>query len=363
MPNIRQSAIRAVDLEIKALQTKISVTENKIDRTNLTLDAIQKSIDEHERKIDTGKKAIAETMQVSQSGENEPMIETILREGSFSAVWKTLDTTEQFRTELKQNTDFLTREKAGLETDQTEKLNEKKSLVSLKNELADQQLISQSTKSSKNRLLNETKNKESEYKKLVAEKTAAKEQFEKELFDYESKLKIAIDPASIPDEVAGVLSWPLDSIRVTQYFGKTVDAKRLYASGSHNGVDFAAVVGSKVKAAREGTVIGTGNTDLVPGCASFGKWVMVQHDNGLSTMYAHLSLISVSQGQSVARGELLGYSGATGYATGPHLHFGVYASEGVRIEKYSASINCKTAVMPLAPTKGYLDPMAYLPKL
>ena len=88
-------------------------------------------------------------------------------------------------------------------------------------------------------------------------------------------------------------------------------------------ISFGASIGTPIKAALSGTVLGTGNTDSIKGCYSFGKWVMVKHNNGLNTMYAHLSQISVSSGQSVSTGQVLGYSGETGYATGPHLHFEV----------------------------------------
>ena len=78
-------------------------------------------------------------------------------------------------------------------------------------------------------------------------------------------------------------------------------------------------------------MLDTGNTDLVPGCYSFGKWVMVIHGNGLSTLYSHLSSIDIMKGQQVNTKQILGLSGMTGYATGPHLHFGVYATEGTQI--------------------------------
>ena len=111
-------------------------------------------------------------------------------------------------------------------------------------------------------------------------------------------------------------------------------------------------------------MLATGNTDLVPGCYSFGKWVMLKHANGLATLYAHLSQIGVSSGQAVSTGDVIGYSGMTGYATGPHLHFGVYALAGVQIMTLKAfrgaTTPCANATMPVAPTNAYLNPMSYL---
>jgi murein DD-endopeptidase MepM/ murein hydrolase activator NlpD len=59
-------------------------------------------------------------------------------------------------------------------------------------------------------------------------------------------------------------------------------------------------------------------------CCSYGYYVVVDHGNGFETLYAHFSSIAVSVGQQVAQGQLLGYAGRTGYATGNHLHFEVH---------------------------------------
>ncbi len=64
-------------------------------------------------------------------------------------------------------------------------------------------------------------------------------------------------------------------------------------------------------------------------CCSYGLYVIVDHGDGTSTLYAHLAQIAVVQGQSVSRGQLLGFGGGTGYATGNHLHFEVRIGDNV----------------------------------
>ena len=144
---------------------------------------------------------------------------------------------------------------------------------------------------------------------------------------------------------------------------KTVAAKKLYVSGSHNGVDFGAPVGTRVLAAASGKVIGTGDTDPVCPGASYGKWVLVRHTNGLTTVYGHLSAIASYEGQDVVQGQIIAYSGSTGYATGPHLHLSVFASNGVQVTSL-VSKACAGRVyrIPIAAANAYLDPMLYLPK-
>lgn len=85
----------------------------------------------------------------------------------------------------------------------------------------------------------------------------------------------------------------------------------------HNGVDIDAAMGSAAWAAKEGRVLYSGTM------TGYGNVVILDHGNGVSTLYAHLSKILVNQGEAVKKGEVIGLVGATGWATGPHLHFEV----------------------------------------
>ena len=84
---------------------------------------------------------------------------------------------------------------------------------------------------------------------------------------------------------------------------------------AHLGVDYAAPTGTPVRSVGDGVVESAGFQN------GFGNVVILKHRNGHSTVYAHLSRIDVRKGQSVTQGQTLGGVGATGWATGPHLHF------------------------------------------
>jgi murein DD-endopeptidase MepM/ murein hydrolase activator NlpD len=204
----------------------------------------------------------------------------------------------------------------------------------------------------------------------LAERRAAQEQITKELRDYESKLQFILDPNTIPTAGTRVFDWPLKNVIITQYFGGTEFAARnasVYGGRPyHSGIDLGTPRGTPLYAPLAGTVRATGNTDAVPGCMSWGKWTLIDHANGLSTLYAHQDLISVTPGQRVATGEIIGYTGNTGYSTGPHLHFTVYAQDGVTVRRFNeikTVTSCGPATSPVAATEAYLDPMLYLPPL
>ncbi len=264
------------------------------------------------------------------------------------------------RDRIRENIATLRTVKGKLEDTRTVTVKAKEDLVKLKSQLSDQQKIVVQNTNEKNKLLAQTKNSEAAYQKLLKDRIAKRDAFEKELRDYEAQLQFILDPSKLP--TSGVLSWPLDSVYVTQLFGKTVDSKRLYASGSHSGVDFRAAVGTPVRAMADGKVLGIGDTDQTCPGASFGKFVFIEYNNGLSSAFGHLSLIKSQEGNFVKRGDIVGYSGATGHVTGPHLHVSLYASQGVKMtSKPSAACDGRIYRIPAAPSNGYLDAMYYLP--
>mgnify|MGYP003340292163 FL=1 len=358
-----QNTIKTLDLTQKKVDTDLVLTERKISKSSLTIDELGNNIKTTGQQIDSNTEAIRNLINQIYQEEVDTPVEVFLQYKTFTDMWDNLDTLKQVQKQIKFKTDDLVSLKNNLADKKTKTEAEKERLKLLQDNLEDKKKIVEYNKQEKAKVLAQTKNTEAAYKTLLQQKEAQKAAFEKELFEYESQLKIFIDPTSIPKSRAGILSWPLDKVIITQRFGKTSASGRLYVSGSHNGVDFGASVGTPVKSVLNGVVVGTGNTDLVRGCYSFGKWVLIRHPNGLSTVYGHLSVIKAVEGQNVSTGDIIGYSGNTGYSTGPHLHLGVYASQGIRIENHVNSRACKSAKMPIADVKAYLDPFEYLPEL
>lgn len=361
--NTLKNTIQTLDISKKKISTSIILTQDKIKLTNNQISQLNQDIRSKEQQIGKNYDSVGISIKTIYKDSSESIIETLLSSNSLAAFSNNIDTLSRLQIQVRKHISNLTANKKDLERTKRSLEGKKTDLVTYTGDLSDQKRLVESTAQEKSSLLAQTKNQESAYRTILQNKQLQKEQFEKELYAYESALKINVDPNSIPSSGSGVLTWPLDKITITQYFGNTAFATKnaqIYNGKGHTGVDFGAPVGTKVKAALDGVVIGTGNTDEVRTCYSYGKWVFIKHPDGLSTLYAHLSLINVSTGDNVSTGQIIGYSGNTGYSTGPHLHFGVYASQGVRVTRFDNSKNCKGVLIPLADPSAYLNPLSFL---
>lgn len=358
--NSLNGSIKELDITRKKLMADISITQKKIEKTNLQIEGLGTQITTKEGAISNNQEAIASGIRKTDEFERDNLLETILSKNDFTLMWNDIDNTLTVREKIRNRVIELKQMKGELEDTRTSTVQAKNELVSLKNKLSDQKKIVDQNTAEKNKLLKQTQNNEANYQKLLKDRLTKKDAFEKELSDYEAQLKFILDPSSLPGK--GVLSWPLDSIFVTSPFGPRILRG---VPGVHNGTDFRASVGTPVKSVADGIVRGIGDTDAT--CfykTSFGRFVFIKHNNGLASNYAHLSLIKVKEGQSVKRGEIIGYSGNTGNSTGPHLHLNVYVEKAVEMTTRPSTL-CpgETYRIPIAPTNAYLDPMYYLPKL
>jgi murein DD-endopeptidase MepM/ murein hydrolase activator NlpD len=381
--NTLQSTVNTLTISQKQLASKIQVTEANIAWANKRIGDLTISIGDKEASIQNAQTAIAAALQDMAEGDREELVSILVTSKSLSDAWKAADASLQFSAELKKNIASLRSARVVLSTNRDAVNKEKETLVSLQHELQLEKRSVDASKVAQQQLLAQTKNQEANYQSLIAQKKAAEKSFEDQLVVLQSQLNLIVNPGSLPKVGSGILVWPFSRafmascadrkayfgnlFCITQYFGNTPFATanaQVYNGHGHNAIDIAAPVGTPILAALAGTVLDTGNTDLARGCYSFGKWVMVKHANGISTLYSHLSTIDVSAGQAVGAGQLLGLSGMTGFATGPHLHFGVYASEGTRIQTLQqfrgASGGCASVKMPVATLTAYLNPMSYL---
>lgn len=165
---------------------------------------------------------------------------------------------------------------------------------------------------------NDIENKEAavaEYEAMIAEQNQIIKDLEAAILAEKKRLLEQNKKAIVYD--GGQFKWPAPSYkRISDDYGNRIHPI-LGVQQFHNGVDMAAPSGSPILAAYDGEVVAASYS------ATMGNYIMIDHGDGLVTIYMHASALLVSQGQMVSRGEEIAKVGSTGRSTGPHLHFSV----------------------------------------
>ncbi len=338
-----QAQKSSLQRELGKLQTNIGQLELGIkadtiaaEKLGLEVESLQYDIRDTERTVASKADAVGHLLRELQQRGDENLLVIFLRNASLAdSVWET-QTLKNFRAQLAVDIASLT----NLQTELAAKLklvSAKKTDIEVHQQtLAAKKNLVEDQKQTRTVVLQQTKNKETEYQKQLAELKAQQDSISDEIAVIEEELRMKFDVGLLPAKRPGVFAWPVQMVsaggkgRVTQHFG---EVSRLYRGKPHNGLDIGAPVGTPVFAAEDGTVTRVDNNDRSTWSKyQYGKYILVKHNNNLTTLYAHLSKYAVQAGQQVKRGELIGYVGATGYATGAHLHFGVYWSASVQLK-------------------------------
>ena len=204
--------------------------------------------------------------------------------------------------------------KANLETARTEQVTAKAALDTQKAELASKETEIKG-------LLRELEAEKREFENDIHELDAQIEAMDAQIAKKQKELEAQIAASKVQINYGSGYMWPLDSNYViTSLFGpRNHPITGKYSN--HGGTDVRAGYGTKIKAARGGVVM-TSEYHW-----SYGNYVVVVHDNGTSTLYAHMSKRAVKEGQTVTQGQVLGYVGSTGSSTGNHLHYEIRVTQ------------------------------------
>jgi len=341
--------------EIQNLEREITINEQSIGSLGLQIIKAELQIHAHQEAIIRNKARIGALIREIYANDDEEIVELILKYetlAEFSNFVQYRDTLQQGLSaelgELKSFKETLENDKESLEENKITIEEEKRGLDA-------RQSIVAGERNTRETLLRETRNQETRYQKLLSDTELQREQILREVFELEDALRRTLDPSLLPKAIPGILAWPTEGI-LTQGYGciQTRFARSAYptcdggSGGFHNGIDIAASTGTEVRSAKEGTVVAVESSPY-----AYGYWVAVLHDNGLVTLYPHLSYIAVSKGQQLGRGEVLGYMGSTGFSTGSHLHFTVYAPR-----TFTTKPSRIAGILPIGAT---LNPFDYLP--
>lgn len=359
---------------IAQINRDITVTEKKLSKTKLEIEALGIEINEKDGSVKKLRAGLAGLMQALFERQKESLLAVLIKNRLLSDFFRQFDYYSYLENKILGSVENLKNLQRELAEEKKDAEVKKKEEERLRQTLKGRQDASASEKSTRQQILTATHNQEKKYQQMLAEQEKKIAALEIEIRDIESKIQFTIDPSSLPTKGSGVLAWPLPQIAlrscmslkealncITQFFGYTsFAAVGAYSGKGHNGMDFRAAYGTQVRSAENGVVEGVGDTDI--GCrgASYGKWILIRHNNNLSTLYAHLSAIGVPAGQEVIREQQIGLSGQTGYATGPHLHFSVFASKAVKIDSVRSKVCGRLMTLPISALNGYLNPLDYL---
>lgn len=298
--------------EIRVLDNKIQAREGEIDELETRIRGLMTQIEYKKADLSETEQNYADYMELFNKrlramymNSDMDYMELVLTAQSISELAVRLDMVSYIAENDKQlledlnNTQILIRhQKYELEMAEQEMRAKKQTVVDARKELladADQ----------KQGMVNKLKDQYEGLSKLMKDIEAQ----EKAVNDEIKRLQME------RDYVGGELAWPAPGYyRVTSKFGNRFHPT-LKRWKLHTGVDLGVPSGSKIVAANTGVVL------LAKYNVAYGNYVVIDHGGGISTLYAHNKKLLVTPGQSVERGQVIAYSGSTGYSTGPHLHF------------------------------------------
>ena len=299
------------------LNNQISLTQDQIKVLEDKIAVLTESIAEKEEEISALEAEIAENydqykqrlVALYRAG-NPTALGVVLGAGNFSDFLMQSEMLKRMAGHDQDLLDSLAADKADLEEKKAALSSEKEEQDASKTEV-------ESLKSQLNNQLSQTNTQIHNISALEAELQADKAAFQKKMAAIQAEIDdIYSQIQSNGDYVGGVLAWPVPGFKtITSEFGW-----RFGGSDYHTGFDISGggVNGKSIVAANSGTV-----AFVKYGTTGYGRYLIIDHGGGYTTLYAHCSEILVEVGDYVSRGEAIAKVGSTGWSTGPHLHFEV----------------------------------------
>ncbi len=300
----RREQVR-LDEEIKAFNTKIEEAEkdienknNEIEKLNIEVDSLLTQIENLENDIERNEELLGERLKIVNSNYSMGYINVILSSNSISDFFNNIYVVKQVVEQDKELLKELDNNKEVIEEKKVEIESKKKEQENLKTVL---------------------ENNMDELNKDKEELQSLRNKLEKEENDLEDEISKLTGQSVIPEENLGVLtgdgSWPVPGYnRVSSPYGYRTHPI-FNTTKMHTGIDIPAPTGTPIVSIDNGKVIFSGVQ------RGYGNTVMIQHDDGKVSLYAHNSVNNVSVGQRVVKGQIIAKIGSTGYSTGPHIHF------------------------------------------
>lgn len=299
--------------EINTIDQEIEITSNRIDELERHLNKILVLKKEAERRLNIAEK----NLKASRNRLGEKLF-LIYRYGNAEYLELLLGASDpydfltryRFLSQLAKEDALLIRsiqdEMANVDRWRKE-LNEKeRDVKATREELLSKQKFLADKKEERNRLLAQTISERAAYERALKELEESSKALE--------ALIRRLQQTTQGPGLSGTLYWPTTNRLITSTFGHRIHpiwGIRMF----HSGIDISGSYGDPIYAVNDGRVIYSGWQ------SGYGKVIIIDHGNGMSTLYAHCSVLLVGEGEQVKKGQLIGKIGSTGWSTGPHLHF------------------------------------------
>ncbi len=305
-----------IENQITLAELDVQSTQAEIEAQQLEIEILEEQIRAENEKLLTQKEMLEEMIFALYRRDNIGFIEVMFGADDFSELFEELDHLETVNRELNQALDITKDTKDNLEENREVQEDGLDELVTLQGELKMQVAKLDSQKSAKDVLIDETQSSEAQYRVLMSELRQDQQYITSQLSQLQSELesRLAENQDSSTEEGIFFTKPLMDYIVTATFHDPTYPFRHLF---EHSGIDLAAPTGTPIKAAAPGIVAWTKTG------SSYGNYVMVIHQGGYATLYAHMSRFNTSTGAYVERGQVIGYVGSTGFSTGPHLHFEV----------------------------------------
>lgn len=315
----------AVDQEIALLHSQIlNINQQVIAYGQLIADA-QDDMDEESQRLDELNEKHKARIRAMEEGGTVSYWEVLFQASSFTDFLDRMAMIEEIAQSDQRRLKEIQQAADDLSSTQAKMQQELRSLAEAQQTLADSESLLAEKRTESDGLLRSLAAQKEEFELLLDDSEAKQDalmkeiaQKEKELANaqYEEKLaKLALQGQNPPSNATWIT--PVSGYTITSAFGMRIHPVYKYAL-MHNGIDMACPQGTPIYATRAGTV-----TTASYQAGGAGYYVSINHGDGFSSIYMHMTNYVVSSGQSVAAGQLIGYVGSTGVSTGPHLHFGV----------------------------------------
>src|SRR3989338_3815670 len=311
-----QKDINQLTGNINSLNLKIKADEISIEKNGLEVEELNANIEKIKSNIRLKSDGVSASMRTLQQDDSENFLIKLIKNGSLATSIAEAQNIYDLSARLKTDIDGL----KSLNDTLNQKLDEVSNKLELikdeKDNLNNRKTLVVEQKGEQGKLLSMTKSQEKAYTEQLNKLAKEQEEIQKEVEQLESELRTRINSGALPTARSGVLLFPVPDGRITQGYGRTSFALATYKGQYHNGLDIGKYLGAEVLSAENGVVVNLGNQDKYCPKAAYGKFIVIKHNNGLTTLYGHLAQQSVTIGETVKRGQIIGYMAKTGWVTG-----------------------------------------------